>query len=345
MTVIVEKRRFGVTKEGEPIDAYTVKNDALCAELLEYGAAIRTLLVRNGGGWTDVVLGYDTLREYEENDGKMGACVGRVGNRIGGACFQLNGKSYKLAKNDGENHLHGGIRGFDKHIWRAEPLEDGVRFYRESPSGEEGYPGTLRASVSYHLQGSTLAIEYEASSDQDTLCSLTNHSYFNLNGGGTVLHHTLQIAAEEILENDSAALPTGRRLRVEGTPFDFRVPKPVGRDIGKDDPQLKNCGGYDHNFCLSGEYAARLSGDISGITMTVDTTMPGMQLYTANGLGGYLGKGGAVYQPRCALCLETQYFPNAMACPGFEKPILRAGDVWRSRTALTFSSPQKCGKL
>ena len=337
MAITVEKRRLGITKAGEPVDIYTAKSDVLCVELLEYGAAIRSLLVRNGDGWTDVVLGYDTLREYEENDGFVGACIGRVGNRIGGACFQLNGRTYPLAKNDGENHLHGGVRGFDKRVWTAEPLEDGVRFRRMSPDGEEGYPGTLSASVSYRLQGHTLVMEYEASSDQDTLCSLTNHSYFNLNGGGTVLDHTLWIAADEFLETDSAVLPTGRRLPVEGTPFDFREPKPVGQDIGQDDPQLRNGCGYDHNFCLDGERAAVLYGDISGITMTVDTTLPGMQLYTANNLGRRQGKGGMVYQPRCALCLETQYFPNAMACPGFEKPILRAGDVWRSRTALTFS--------
>lgn len=337
MAITVEKQRFGITKAGEPVDVYTAKSDVLCVELLEYGAAIRSLLVRNSDRWTDIVLGYDTLREYEENDGFVGACIGRVGNRIGGACFQLNGKTYPLTKNDGENHLHGGVQGFDKCVWTAEPLEDGVRFRRMSPDGEEGYPGTLSASVSYRLQGHTLVMEYEASSDQDTLCSLTNHSYFNLNGGGTVLNHTLRIAADEFLETDSAVLPTGRRLSAEGTPFDFRAPKPVGQDIGQDDPQLRNGCGYDHNFCLDGEHAAVLHGDISGITMTVDTTMPGVQLYTANNLGQRQGKGGMVYQPRCALCLETQYFPNAMACPDFEKPILRAGDVWRSRTALIFS--------
>lgn len=337
MAITVKKRRFGITKAGEPVDVYTAKSDVLCVELLEYGAAIRSLLVRNGGSWTDVVLGYDTLREYEENDGFVGACIGRVGNRIGGACFQLNGRTYPLAKNDGENHLHGGVRGFDKRVWTAEPLEDGVRFRRMSPDGEEGYPGTLSASVSYRLRNHTLVMEYEASSDRDTLCSLTNHSYFNLNGGGTVLDHTLWIAADEFLETDSAVLPTGRRLPVEGTPFDFREPKPVGRDIGQDDPQLRSGCGYDHNFCLNGDHGAVLRGDISGITMTVDTSLPGVQLYTANNFGRRQGKGNTDYQPRCALCLETQYFPNAMACPDFEKPILRAGDVWRSRTALTFS--------
>lgn len=337
MPVSVEKKPFGVTKGGEAVNIYCIKNDMLAVEIMEYGAAVRSLLVQRGGAWTDVVLGYDTLREYEENDGYLGACVGRVGNRIGGAGFTLNGKTYTLARNDGENHLHGGVRGFDKYVWTAEELPDGVRFARVSPDGEEGYPGTLHAAVSYRLQGNTLVIEYEASADQDTLCSLTNHSYFNLNGSGSVLGHTLQINADEFLENSAATLPTGRRLPVAGTPFDFRVPKRVGQDIGTDDIQLRNCGGYDHNFCLTGETAAVLRGDVSGITMTVRTTLPGMQLYAANFLTERRGKNGAVYMPRAALCLETQFFPNAMACEDFEKPILRAGELWREHTALIFS--------
>ena len=216
-------------------------------------------------------------------------------------------------------------------------LPDGVRLTRVSPDGEEGYPGTMCAAVSYRLCGDTLTMAYEASADRDTLCNLTNHSYFNLNGSGSVLGHTLQIGAEEFLENSAATLPTGKRLPVAGTPFDFRAPKRVGQDIGADDIQLRNGGGYDHNFCLTGETAAVLRGDASGITMTVRTTLPGMQLYTANFLTERRGKQGAIYAPRCALCLETQYFPNAMACDGFEKPILRARDLWRHCTTLTFS--------
>lgn len=338
MPVSVEKKPFGVTKGGEAVNAYIIRNDMLAAEILEYGATIRSLRVQHDGVWTDVVLGYDTLREYEENDGYLGACVGRVGNRIGGAAFMLNGKTYSLAQNDGENHLHGGVRGFDKYVWAAEELPDGVRFARVSPDGEEGYPGTLHAAVSYRLQGDTLVMQYEASADEDTLCNLTNHSYFNLNGSGSVLSHTLQINAEEFLENSAATLPTGKRLPVAGTPFDFRAPKRVGQDIGADDIQLRNCGGYDHNFCLTGDLAAVLRGDASGITMTVRTTLPGVQLYTANVLTERRGKNGAVYAPRGALCLETQYFPNAMACEGFEKPILRAGEHWRHCTTLTIKA-------
>ena len=337
MSVSVEKKHFGVTKEGETVSTYTIKSDALVMEVIEYGAIIRSLLVRHGGVWTDVVLGYDTLREYEDDDGHLGACVGRVGNRIGGAAFTLNGKTYTLARNDGENHLHGGLRGFDKYVWSAEELSDGIRFSRISPDGEEGYPGTLHASVVYRLRGDTLVMEYEASADQDTLCNLTNHSYFNLNGSGSVLDHTLQISSDEFQENSAATLPTGKRLPVAGTPFDFCAPKRVGQDIGTDDIQLRNCGGYDHNFCLVGDPAAVLRGDVSGIAMTVRTTLPGVQLYTANFLTERRGKNGATYAPRCALCLETQYFPNAMACEEFEKPLLRAGECWKHNTTLTFS--------
>ncbi len=337
MQISIEKRLFGVAADGRNVFSYVADNGQIAVEVMEYGATIRSLWVNKGEVRTDVVLGYDTLKEYEENDGYLGACVGRVGNRIGGAEFNLNGKRYTLAKNDGENHLHGGIRGFDKQYWNAKILADGIRFERVSPDGEEGYPGTLSTAVSYRINGSALTIEYEATSDADTLCGMTNHSYFNLNGFGSVLEHTLSINADEFLENSSATLPTGRRLRVEGTPFDFRAAKPIGQDIGADSIQLKNCLGYDHNFCLSGETAAILCGDKSGITMSVSTTLPGLQLYTANVLTKRHGKNGAIYSPRCALCLETQYYPNAMACPDFEKPILRKGRVWSHRTTLTFS--------
>ena len=229
------------------------------------------------------------------------------------------------------------VRGFDRYVWSSEEMPDGVRLTRISPDGEEEYPGTLSVSVYYRIQDNMLIMEYSAFTDKDTLCSLTNHSYFNLNGEGSVLGHTLQINAEEFLENSAATLPTGKRLSVAGTPFDFRTPKRVGQDIGRDDVQLQNCGGYDHNFCLTGEAAAVLRGDKSGIVMTVRTTLPGMQLYTANFLTERRGKGGAAYSPRCALCLETQYYPNAMACAGFEKPILRKGETWRHSTILLFS--------
>ena len=334
----IERKPFGKTARGEAVTLFEIRTPELTARILDYGATVQALLVPDKNGKpVDVVLGHDTIEGYETHDGYLGACVGRVANRLGGAQFTLNGKTYILAKNDGKNHLHGGLRGFDKYVWDAEVLEDGVNFSRVSPDGEEGYPGTLRVSVSYRVANGALTITYDAVSDQDTLCNLTNHSYFNLNGGGTALSHTLQIHADCFTENSDQCMPTGKILPVDGTPFDFRAPKHVGQDIGADDIQLRNGGGYDHNFCLTGETAAVLRGDASGITMTVRTTLPGMQLYTANFLTERRGKQGTIYAPRCALCLETQYYPNAMACDGFEKPILRAGDLWRHCTTLTFS--------
>ena len=329
-------RAFGVTTGGEPAESWTLKNEFLTAEVLTYGAALRRLVF----GGVDVVLGYDTLSEYERNDGCFGATVGRVCNRIGGASFALKGKTYLLAKNDGENHLHGGTQGFDKHIWTAELLEDGVRLHRISRDGEEGYPGTLTISAAYRLLGASLRVEYEAESDADTLCSLTNHSYFNLNGGGTAMDHTLALAAEAYLETSPGCLPTGRALPVAGTPFDFRPAKTVGRDIDAPAEQLRLVNGYDHHFCIEGgglRRAAVLRGDRSGITMTVDTTSPGVQLYTANWLFRRSGKSGAVYGPRCAVCLEPQFPPDAVHHPDFPQPLLRKGEVYRHRTVYTFS--------
>ena len=327
---------FGTTALGETVEIWTLKNEFLTAEVLAYGAALRRLVF----GGMDVVLGYDTLLEYERNDGCFGATVGRVCNRIGGASFTLNGKTYPLAKNDGENHLHGGVQGFDKRIWIAESLPDGVRLRRLSPDGEEGYPGALNVSVTYRLDGAALQIEYEAESDADTLCSLTNHSYFNLNGGGTAMEHTLTLAAETYLETSPGCLPTGRALPVAGTPFDFRTAKPVGRDIDAPAEQLQLVNGYDHHFCIEGgglRRAAVLRGDRSGITLTLDTTSPGVQLYTANWLSRRNGKGGAVYEPRCAVCLEPQFPPDAVHHPAFPQPLLRKGEVYRHCTIYTFS--------
>ena len=263
-----------------------------------------------------------------------------MGNRIGGAKFTLNGKLYSLYKNDGENHLHGGLRGFNRYVWQAEEVENGLRFSRVSPDGEEGYPGTLHVSVTYLIHGNTLMLDYQAQSDTDTLCNLTNHAYFNLSGKGTVLNHLLRINAERFLENDAGCLPTGRLLSVADTPFDFRTEKEIGRDIEQDDIQLKNCGGFDHNFCLDGGNEAQLYSKETGIEMTVTTTMPGLQVYSGNFLTDRIGKNGAAYHKRDAICLETQYYPNAMACEAFEKPILRAGDSYHHTTSFVFSVRQ-----
>ena len=343
MAVKIEKKSFGKTARGESVTLFKIETPELTACVLDYGATVQALLVTDQDGKTvDVVLGHDTIEGYETHDGYLGACVGRVANRIGGAEFTLNGKTYPLAKNDGQNHLHGGLRGFDKYVWDAEVLEDGVKFSRVSPDMEEGYPGTLAVSVTYRVGNGALTITYDAKSDQDTLCNLTNHSYFNLNGGGSALSHVLQINADQFLENSNQCMPTGKILSVDGTPFDFRAGKPVGQDIGANDQQLQNCGGYDHNFCLpdTGELyeAAVLASPERGITMKAFTTMPGVQLYTANFLGPWEGKGGTMYDRRGAVCLETQFYPNAMRCEGFRKPILKAGETYHQTTVYAFSA-------
>lgn len=344
MATKIEKKPFGSTKTGESVTLFSLTaNDSLRLEVLDYGATIRSLKVRDWDGeLTDVVLGYDTLKEYEENDGYFGAVVGRHANRIENGTFELNHHIYQLARNDKGNHLHGGLRGFNCYVWNHTLLEDGIRFSRISPDGEEGYPGRLAVAVTYLLKETGLEIIYDAKSDKDTICNLTNHSYFNLNGTGDVLQHTLQIEADAFTENSGACLPTGRILSAAGTPFDFRTAKLIGKDIGAKDKQLHNCGGYDHNFVLRKavglHLAAVLHGDESGITMRLFTTMPGIQVYSANFLTKRFGKGGAVYHERSGICLETQYFPNAMACPGFEKPILRANVPYHHETYLAFST-------
>lgn len=331
---------FGRTADGETVHAAKLKNACgMCLTVLEYGAAVQSLLVPNAaGGFTDVVLGYDTAEEYAKNDSYLGAVIGRFANRIGGASFSLGGKEYRLAKNDGENSLHGGNRGFDKRMWSLSCEANAIVCTRLSPDGEENYPGNLEVRVRYALdEENTLTIGYDAVSDADTVVNLTNHSYFNLDGGGTVLGHGLTIPAERFLENDGGCLPTGRILNVAGTPFDFREEKEIGRDIGEDHIQILNGKGYDHNFVLSGETAAVLYGAESGICMRVSTDLPGVQFYTSNCLTPRKGKGGAQYGKYSGVCLETQMFPNALRCRDFPSPILHAGEHLHSETRFAFS--------
>lgn len=332
---------FGRLSDGADVTAFCLENSAGASiTLLDYGATVQSLCVpARSGGTVDVVLGYDSAGEYETNDGYLGATIGRVGNRIGGAAFSLNGVTYPLAKNDGRNHLHGGVRGFDRRMWSIETETERNQLIcsRLSPDGEEGYPGNLRVRVAFTLtENNALRIAYDANTDRDTLVNLTNHSYFNLNGGGSVLDHRLQVYAERFCENDADCLPTGRLFETDGTPFDFRAGKQIGADIGKDDEQLRRGGGYDHNFCLSGKRAAVLYSETTGIELTVDTDMPGMQVYSANALTERLGKGDVLMRPRSAVCLETQLFPNAMNCWGFPSPVLRAGMHLHSETIYSF---------
>lgn len=331
---------FGALPDGTPVTAARLENARGCSvTVLDYGATIQSLLVPDRTGRrVDVVLGYDTAAAYEAGDGYVGATIGRVGNRIGGASFSLGGVTYTLAKNDGENHLHGGVRGFDRRVWRMTAEGEALICERLSPDGEEGYPGNLNVRVTFTLtEDRALRVRYDADTDRDTPVNLTNHSYFNLNGGGSVLGHRLRINAERFCENDARCLPTGRLLYVEGTPFDFRAGKEIGAEIDADDAQLRRFGGYDHNYVLSGRTAATLLGEESGIELTVDTDLPGMQLYTANSLTERAGKGGRTMLPHAAVCLETQLFPNAMNCWGFPSPVLRAGERLHSETTFSFS--------
>ena len=331
---------FGKLSAGEPVPAVRIVNrSGASAVILSYGAALQSLTVPNAhGGFTDVVLGYDSAEEYERNDSFLGATIGRFANRIGGASFSLGGKTYVLAKNDGLNHLHGGIRGFDKQLWTLEAAENSVVCTRISPDGEEGYPGTLNVRVCYTLdEKNTLTVSYDAVSDKDTLVNLTNHSYFNLSGKGDVLRHELRLNAERFLENDGGCLPTGTILSVENTAFDFQESKAIGRDLFAPEEQLKRGKGYDHNFILSGTHAARLLCSETGICMDVITDLPGVQLYTSNCLTSRRGKGGAEIGKFSGVCLETQLFPNAMNCWGFPSPVLRAGVSLHTETKYCFT--------
>lgn len=331
---------FGALPDGTPVTAARLENGRGCSvTVLDYGATVQSLLVPGRAGRAvDVVLGYGTAAEYEANDGYLGGTIGRVGNRIGGASFSLGGITYALAKNDGENHLHGGLRGFDRRMWRMAAEGEALVCERLSPDGEEGYPGNLAVRVTFTLtEDCALRVRYDADTDRDTPVNLTNHSYFNLNGGGGVLGHRLQINAERFCENDARCLPTGRLKYVEGTPFDFRAGRELGAEIGADDEQLRLFGGYDHNYVLSGKTAAKLFSAESGIELTVGTDLPGMQLYTANSLTERAGKAGRTMGPHGGVCLETQLFPNAMNCWGFPSPVLRKGEHLHSETTFSFS--------
>jgi len=338
----VTVRSFGKISTGEETKAYTITNagGASCT-VLDYGANVQAICVPNkDGGITDVILGYDTAAEYETRGGHLGGMIGRVGNRIAGARFSLNGKEYKLDKNNGEACLHGGFKSYDHMMWDAEIVGDyAVKFTRLSPDGEQGFPGNLSLSVTYALSesGADFSIDYEAVSDQDTLYAPTNHSYFDLSGCGKAMEQILWLNAPRYLEVREGILPNGAAPSVHGTPFDFRVPKAVGRDIDLEDEQLRLGYGYDHNFCIIDPHCASLESAETGIRMDVYTDMPGVQLYSGNGIGEEPGKGGVMMHRRGAVCLETQLWPDGLNHWGFPSPVLRAGEKMHSVTTYSFS--------
>lgn len=335
---MITKRPFGTLEDGTAVSLWELTNErGLTAQVLDYGVTIRSVLVPDKRGkLVDVVLGYDTLKEYVRDGCYLGTTVGRCANRIKGASFELNGKTYPLYANNGENHLHGGKRGFNKYVWNGEQTGEAVTFFRLSPDGEEGYPGNLQVQVTIGWEGDSLTIRYEATTDQDTVVNLTNHSYFNLNGKGKINGHLLQVAADHYTLNGRDGIPTGEVVSVEGSAMDFRTPKTIGQDAGKKEPCVSFFNGYDSNFIISGHPFATAVGDKTGITLIADTDQPGVQLYTANALGPRLGKKGSFYGFRSGFCLETQNYPDAIHHPQWPSCILKAGETYRSVTTYTF---------
>ena len=335
---MITKRPFGTLEDGTAVSLWELTNErGLTAQVLDYGVTIRSVLVPDKRGkLVDVVLGYDTLKEYVRDGCYLGTTVGRCANRIKGASFELNGKTYPLYANNGENHLHGGKRGFIKYVWHGEQTGEAVTFSRLSPDGEEGYPGNLQVQVTIGWEGDSLTIRYEATTDQDTVVNLTNHSYFNLNGKGKINGHLLQVAADHYTLNGRDGIPTGEVVSVEGSAMDFRTPKTIGQDAGKKEPCVSFFNGYDSNFIISGHPFATAVGDKTGITLIADTDQPGVQLYTANALGPRLGKKGSFYGFRSGFCLETQNYPDAIHHPQWPSCILKAGETYRSVTTYTF---------
>jgi aldose 1-epimerase len=349
----VQKAAFGTTKEGAPVDLYTLTNShGMVAKFMTYGATLTELTVpgKPGAPSANVVLGFDTIEPYLAGTPYFGATVGRIGNRIAKGQFTLNGKTYKLAANNGPNHLHGGIKGFDKVVWKAEvvPSKDGqsVKFTYRSADGEEGYPGNLDATVIYTLtEANELRIDYTAITDKATPVNLTNHSYFNLagEGNGTILNHVMMINADQITPVDDALIPTGKLDAVKGTVFDFTTPTAIGARIDKVPGPAPV--GYDHNYVLNApaagqalRLAARVSEPASGRVMEVRTTEPGVQFYTGNFLDGSIkNRKGVPYQKHAAFCLETQHFPDSVNHANFPSTILEPGKTYKTTTVYAFS--------
>jgi aldose 1-epimerase len=334
----VSKQPFGKTADGTPIDIYTLKSESLEARITNFGGIVVSLKVPDRKGQSaDVVLGYDSLDGYLTNPAYLGAIIGRYGNRIAGGKFTLDGKTYTIPQNNGTNALHGGTKGFNKAVWSAKEIPDGVELSYTSPDGDQGFPGNLSTIVRYTLHDKDLKIEYSATTDKDTVLNLTNHSYFNLagQGNGDILKDQLKINASRYTPVDANLIPTGELAPVEGTPFDFR---------NDNNEQLKLGKGYDHNFVLDSgggklAEAAEVYEPSTGRVLQVWTDQPGVQFYTGNFLDGTItGKEGKVYQQRFALCLETQHFPDSPNHPKFPSTELKPGQKYHSVTIYRFSA-------
>jgi aldose 1-epimerase len=343
----ITKGSFGKTPEGVEIESYTLQNaNGASATIITFGATLTKLMVPDRSGkMEDVVLGFDNLSDYAKKGPYFGATIGRYGNRIAKGHFTLDGKEYQLATNNGPNSLHGGLGGFDHAIWKAEPKETtvgpSVKFTYVSKDGEDNYPGTLTVSVTYTLTNKNeLELDYAAETDKATVLNITNHSYFNLAGSGDVLKHVLYLNADKFTAVDDTLIPTGELKSVAGTPLDFRKPTTIGARIA----EIKDIGGYDHNYVLNGKAGtlreiAKVEEPTSGRQMTVWTTEPGVQFYSAIHLNETIvGKGGTKYQKYGALCLETQHYPDSPNHPDFPSTVLRPGAKFTSETIYKFSA-------
>ncbi|MDQ3920560.1 MAG: galactose mutarotase, partial [Acidobacteriota bacterium] len=352
----MSKVGFGRTAGGEDVDIYTLTNrKGAEARVITYGGAVVSLKVPDRyGHLEDVVLGFDRLEDYERQPDYLGALIGRYANRIARGRFKLDGVEYRLAANDPPNHLHGGVRGFDKVVWEAHPLAAmrglggaaALELTYLSRDGEEGYPGNLSVRVVYTLTDrNELRLDYSATTDKETVVNLTQHNYYNLAGAGSgdILGHRLWINADRFTPTDATSIPTGELRGVKGTPFDFRKPTAIGARIGANDEQLKFAGGYDHNFVLKQGWfrpsslvshiytrAAKIYEPTCGRVMEVWTTEPGVQLYTGNYLDVAAGKGGEPYPRRSGFCLETQHYPDSPNQPAFPSTVLRKGGTYSS---------------
>ncbi len=339
---------YGKMPDGTAVELYTLSNaNGMRAEIITYGGAVARLTAPDRTGkFADIVLGMDSLEGYTSEPNYFGALIGRYGNRIGHAAFTLEGKTYQLPKNDGENTLHGGAHGFDKHVWKARVVGNGLELTYVSADGEEGFPGTLTARVVYTLTDQNeLKLDYTATTDKPTVVNLTNHSYFNLAGSGTVLQHQVTILADRFTPVDKGLIPTGELRAVKGTPFDFTAATAIGARIDAKDEQIQFGKGYDHNWVLTSgggstaKKAAEVFEPTTGRVMEVWTTEPGLQFYTGNFLDGKVtGKGGVAYPFRAAFCMETQHFPDSPNHPKFPTTELKPGKTYRTTTIYKFSA-------
>jgi aldose 1-epimerase len=349
-STVIRERDLGQA-DGRSVSLFTLENPrGVTAQIMSYGAALVSLCIPDRDGrFADVALGFDDLDSYRADRAYLGAIVGRYANRIAGARFTLDGIDHQLAANDGANHLHGGLTGFDKVVWdavpRVTPAGPSLALRHLSADGDEGYPGALSAEVIYTLtDDSALAIEYSATADRDTLVNLTHHGYWNLAGhaAGSIVDHRLTLAASRFAPVGAGLIPTGELRPVAGTPFDFRTAAAIGARIAIDDEQLRRADGFDHSFAIDGELgalrlAARVVEPASGRALEVTTTEPALQLYTGNLLVGQRGKAGARYPRRAGFCLETQHFPDSPHQPAFPTTILRRGARYQTTTIYRFS--------